>query len=300
MTGTLTIGSHTVEFSHQDKIFFPGAGLTKGDLIDYYARVADSMLPHLKDRPVTMHRFPDGIGGEGFYQQQISDYFPAWIERVTVAKEDGEVTHVVCNNAATLIYLANQACITPHIWLSRTDRLNEPDRMIIDLDPYGSASDDVRQAALEVRAFLSDLDLTSFVMTSGSEGYHIVIPLERGETFDAVRDFAQVVADQLVERQPDRFTTEQRKHKRGNRVFLDILRNSYAHTGVAPYAVRAKPGAPVATPLEWEEMKQNDMHPQKYTLENIFRRLGHKPDPWQDILRSQQTLTAARKRLADV
>jgi bifunctional non-homologous end joining protein LigD len=300
MSQTLTLGQYTVELSNQDKVFFPDTGLTKGDLTAYYQRIADTMLPHLKDRPVTMHRFPDGIDGDDFYQQQISDYFPEWIERVTVEKEGGNVTHVVCNNAATLVYLANQACITPHIWLSRTDKLYYPDRMILDLDPSGDAIERVRQAALGVNAFLIELGLTTFVMTSGSEGYHLVVPLDRSEEFDAVRDFVQAVAQKLVERAPDQFTTEQRKDKRGNRVFLDTVRNSYAHTGVAPYAIRAKPGAPVATPLEWDEVDQGDMHPQKYTLTNIFRRLGQKADPWRDIKRHTQSLSPARKRLVDM
>lgn len=299
MTGTTTLGSYTIELSNQDKIFFPDAGLTKGDLIDYYRRIADIMLPHLQNRPITMHRFPDGIDGDDFYQQQISDYFPEWIERVTVEKEGGTVTHVVCNNAATLVYLANQACITPHIWLSRTDKLYYPDRMIIDLDPSGDAIERVRLAALAVNAFLTELGLTTFVMTSGSEGYHIIVPLDRSEEFDTVRAFAQAVAEKLVERAPEQFTTEQRKNKRGNRVFLDTVRNSYGHTGVAPYAIRAKSGAPVATPLAWDEVEQNDMHPQKYTLANIFRRLGQKADPWRDMLRHAQSLSPARKRLAD-
>lgn len=299
MNQTLTFGPYTFEVSNQDKVFFSDAGLTKGDLIDYYQRIAPTMLPHLKNRAITMHRFPDGIDGNDFYQQQISDYFPDWIDRVSVEKEDGVVTHVVCNNAATLVYLANQACITPHIWLSKTDKLHYPDRMVIDLDPSGDSTDTVREAALIIRDFLIDLKLTSFVMTSGSEGFHINVPLDRSDRFDAVRAFAQNLAGKLAEEAPKQFTTEQRKNKRQDRIFLDTLRNSYAHTSVAPYAVRAKPGAPVATPLEWEEVEHSDVDPQKYNLTNIFRRLGQKEDPWQDMMRHAQSLETAHQLLSD-
>lgn len=301
MTGTLSFGPYTVELSNTGKLFFPDAGVTKGDVIDYYRRIADTMLPHIAERPITMHRFPDGLTGEDFYQQQISEYFPGWIARVTVEKsEGGQVTHVVCNNAATLVYLANQACLTPHIWLSRTNKLDHPDRLVIDLDPSGTARNTIRAAALRVGEALDDLGLTSFVMTSGSAGYHVVLPLDRSLAFDAVRDVAQAFAAALAAREPDRFTTEHRKDKRGDRVFLDTVRNSYGHTSVAPYAIRARPGAPVATPLEWDELTREDIQPRHYTIANIFRRLGQKPDPWRDIARHAQSLTGVRERLADL
>ncbi len=301
MTDTLTFGPHTVELSNLDKLFFPDAGLTKGDVIDYYFRIADTVLPHIAARPITMHRFPDGIAGEDFYQQQISDYFPGWISRATVEKSDGsQITHVVCDNAATLVYLANQACLTPHVWLSRTDKLHHPDRLVIDLDPSGAAQDTIRAAALRVGEALDDLGLTSFVMTSGSAGYHIVLPLDRSLEFDAVRDVAQAFAAALAAREPDRFTTEHRKDRRGDRVFLDTVRNSYGQTSVAPYAIRARASAPVATPLEWDELAREDIRPQHYTVENIFRRLGQKPDPWQNIAQHAQSLDAMRERLDDL
>lgn len=299
MTQALTFGPHNVELSNTGKLFFPHDGLTKGDLIDYYYRIAETMLLHVKERPLTLHRFPDGIEGDDFYQQQLSDYFPDWISRATVEKKNGEpITHVVCNTTGALVYLANQACITPHIWLSRTDKLDYPDRLLIDLDPPDD--DDpgaVRSAALHIRDVFDALELTSFVMTSGSRGYHIVVPLDRSQAFDTVRSIARAIADTLAERAPDRFTTEQRKKKRGDRVFLDTLRNSYAHTSVAPYSVRARPGAPVATPLEWAELAREPIHPRHYTIQNIFRRLGQRDDPWRAIGRHGQSLDGVRERL---
>lgn len=298
MIKTLTFDSHSVELSNIDKLYFPHDGFTKGDLIDYYYRIADTMLTHVRDRPITMHRFPDGIEGDDFYQQEASDYFPDWITRASVEKSNGkQITHVVCNDAGTLVYLANQACITPHVWLSRTDRVHHPDRMVIDLDPSGDARHTVRHAALRLRDVFEDLELTSFVMTSGSKGYHIVVPLDRSQDFDTVRSVVRAIADALAEREPERFTTEQRKNKRGDRIFLDTVRNSYAHTTVAPYAVRAKPGAPVATPLDWDELASEKIEPQHYTIANIFRRLGQRSDPWQNIARHGQSLDGVRERL---
>jgi bifunctional non-homologous end joining protein LigD len=278
----MKVGSHTIETSNEDKIFFPESGIIKGDLIHYYKDIAPIMLPHVQDRPITMHRFPDGIEGEGFYQKEIPDYFPQWMDRVRIKKkEGGENEQVVCNNAAALVYLANQACITPHVWLSRTDKLNYPDKLVFDLDPPGDEFEPVRKAAYTLKDMLKERRLTPFVMTTGSRGVHVVAPLDRSQDFDTVRTFAENLADVLAQDDPQYVTTEQRKPKRGSRVFLDMLRNSYAQTSVAPYAVRAKPGAPVATPLEWEELA--DTTSQSYTIKTIFRKMGQKRDPWKSL-----------------
>ena len=295
---SIVVDSRTIELSNLDKVLFPDAGLTKGDLVHYYRRISNTMLPYLRNRPLNMHRFPDGIQGEGFFQQHASDYFPPWIERVRVSrKEDGTVEHVVCQDAATLVYLANQACITPHVWLSRIDALDRPDRLVFDLDPPTSDFEPVRAAARHLRSFLEELELPAFVMTTGSRGLHVLIPLDRSEGFDAVRSFARDLATALARRHPQQLTVEQRKAQRNDRVFLDYLRNSYGQTAVAPYSVRARPGAPVATPLEWHELAHRSLGPQSYTLRNIFRRLGQKADPWRDLSDCSISLTAARKRL---
>ncbi len=297
---SISLGSHTVELSNPDKLLFPNDGITKSDLITYYRDVADAMLPHLRDRPLMMHRYPDGIDADGFYQKQIGEYFPDWIDRIEVSKEDGTKTHVVCNNAATLVYLANQGCISPHVWLSRVDRLNCPDQLIFDLDPPGNDFEPVRFAAQRLNELLGELELPSYLKTTGSRGLHVVIPLDRSADFDAVRTFARELASLLADREPKRLTVEQRKDKRQGRLYLDTGRNAYAQTAVAPYAVRPLANAPVATPLDWTELSDKQVDARTYTMKNILRRLGQKRDPWQDIRRHAISLDTARERLQDL
>ena len=291
-------GPYSFEASNEEKVFFPDAGLTKGDLIDYYAKIAETMLPYLKERPLAMQRLPDGIDGKAFFQKEVPDYFPDWIEREQVKKEDGEVSHVIANNAATLAYLADQGCITPHVWLSRRDQLHYPDRLILDLDPSGDDFAPVREAAQQARELFDTLKLPVYVMTTGSRGLHLLVPLDRSETFDQVRDVAQRLAKALAERHPDTLTTAARKKDRGNRVYLDVARNAYGQHGVAPYAVRPRPGAPVATPLSWDEVGRASLAPDKYTLKTIFRRLGQKGDPWQGLQKHAVDLESAQQALA--
>ncbi|MBP1929792.1 bifunctional non-homologous end joining protein LigD [Methanolinea mesophila] len=276
---TRTFGPNTVNTSHEEKVFFPG-GITKGDLIDYYVKIGEAILPHLRDRPISMQRFPDGIGKEGFYQKEVPDYFPDWIPRAEVSLKDGTTQpQVVVGNIATLAFLADQGCITPHTWLSRTDRLNRPDKMIFDLDPPGEDFEPVRTAAFAMKEVLDELRIRSFVMTTGSRGLHVVVPLDQGMEFDPVREIAKEIAMVAVMRHPSRLTMEIRKEKRKGRLFLDTLRNAYAQTSVPPYAVRARPGAPVAAPLDWDELNDPDITSGSYTIRNIFIRLDRKKDP---------------------
>jgi bifunctional non-homologous end joining protein LigD len=293
-------GSRSFESSSEDKVFFPDAGTTKGDLIDYYERVSDVMLPHVRGRIVTMQRYPDGIGGKSFYQKDVPDYFPDWIETVEVKKEGGKLRELTIENAATLAYLANQGCIAIHVWPSRADEPNHPDRMIFDLDPSKDDFSLVRKAARAVREVLEEVGLSAWVMTSGSRGLHVVSPLDRGADFDEARDFAALVARLLAARDAKSFTVEQRKNKRRGRVFIDYLRNAYAQHGIAPYSVRAKPGAPVATPLDWEEVGDSKLRAQRYTIENLFRRLSRKEDPWRDIARHGASVKKARRSLDEL
>ncbi len=238
-TKTVTVGGRRIELSNLDKVMFPAADLTKGDLVDYYRRIADDALRHFRDRPLSMQRFPDGIAGEGFFQKDIPDSFPDWIDRVELAKADGTVTYVVANEPATLVYLANQGCITPHLGLSRCDEPDRPDQLILDLDPSDGDFAKVQKAARLLRRLFDDLDLPSFVKTTGSRGLHVLVPLDRSADFDTARDFARAVAEHLAVRHDRLVTVEQRKDKRGDRVFLDYLRNAYGQTAVAPYGVRA-------------------------------------------------------------
>lgn len=296
----IKIGPRDIEISNLEKVMFPDINFTKGDLINYYRDIAEVILPHMQDRPISMERYPDGIEEEGFYAKQVPEYFPDWIDRVSVkVLESGETQpQVVCNQQATLIYLADQACITPHLWLSRRDHLHHPDKLIFDLDPPSEEFELVRQAAGAIRQVLNEIDLPSFVMTTGSKGLHVVIPLDRSGDFDTVRAFAKDLATQIADRQPDSFTTETRKNQRKGRLFLDYLRNAYAQTSVSPYALRARPGAPVATPLDWDELNDPDLHSQSYTVKNIFRRLGQKDDPWEDIWRHAHSIEGLREKLS--
>jgi bifunctional non-homologous end joining protein LigD len=294
----IEVDGHEIELTNAAKVLFPQAGLTKGELIGYYRRVAPTMLPHIAGRPLSFERYPDGIETNGFMQKNASDYFPSWIRRARLAKEDGEVEHVVADDAATLVYLANQACVTLHVGLARVDRIHHPDRLVIDLDPSDEDFDKVKRAARAARRLLEATGLVPFVQITGSRGLHVWVPLEPQATFDQVRGFAGDLADRLVAHSPEELTTEQRKAKRGTRVFVDVARNAYGQTAVAPYSVRPRPEAPVATPLAWAELDDPGLGPGRYTITNLFRRLGQKPDPWAEFGRHARPLAAARERLA--
>ncbi len=280
---TITVDGREIALSNLDKVFFPDDGITKGDLVDHYRQIAGIALPHWRERALTMHRFPDGIGEDGFFQKDIPGHFPDWIARANLPKEGGTVTHILANEAATLVYIANQGCITPHLALARADAPDRPDRLIFDLDPSDDDFGKVQEAAERLRARLEALDLPVFVQTTGSRGLHLVVPLDGSAPFDPVRAAARRLAEAVAEDAPALATVAQRKASRGDRVFLDWLRNAYGQTAVAPYAVRARPGAPVATPLTWKEALSGDMTPRKYTVANIFRRLGQTEDPWAGI-----------------
>lgn len=290
---TLKVGGREVEITHPDKILFPKSKITKGDLVEYYRAIAPLMVPMMKDRPVSMLRYPNGITGEGFFQKNVAEYFPSWIKTKSIARKEQEsIDMLLCNDAATLVYLANQACITPHIWLSRSDKLRYPDRLIFDLDPPSEKEfAKVMEGAKRLREVLEkDLGLKAFVMTTGSKGLHVVVPLKRDADFDEVRAFARKIGELLAKEEPDKYTIEQRLNKRKNRIFIDYLRNAYAQTGVAPYAVRAIEGAPVAMPVDWSELKAG-LHAQKYTIKNSKDRL--KKDPWAKMNASAKSLKRA-------
>jgi len=296
--------SDRVQITHPDKVLFPDDGITKADLADYYQTVAPVMLPLVGGRPVTMQRFPNGIGKGGFLQKQVAASVPEWIERVTApnrrtrqATTRDEVTYLVCRTPDDLAYLANQACITPHVWLSRTPDIHHPDQLVFDLDPASTDPRVLRLAAAALRGLLEELGLASFLKSSGSRGLHVVVALVPAAETDAVKAFSIAVAEVLAARHPDDLTTEGRIADRGGRLFLDIGRNGYAQTMAAPYAVRALPGAPVSVPLDWSELDEFD--PRRHTLRTIADRLAQ-PDPWAGLDRAACTLDQARTRLAEL
>ncbi len=293
-----TLHVRGVALSKPDKVLFPADGITKLDLATYYDDVAEVMLPHLRGRPVNMQRFPDGIDAGAFYEKKVPSHFPDWVPITQVDTADGPQRQVVANDARTLVYLAQQACITPHTWLSREDDLGRPDQLIFDLDPSDDDPDTlakVRRATRLVGGLLDDLGLKTYLKTTGSRGYHVLVPLRRDLGFDDVRAFARRVAERVVETEPGLLTVEHRKAKRGDRVFVDVLRNGYGQTAVPPYAVRPRPGAPVATPLEWSALSR--VAPDGHDIASVRRRLRRRACPWADVRRHAQGLARARKRL---
>lgn len=289
----------TVELDNSDKIFFPDAELSKGDLADYYRRIAPVMLPHTTDRPVTLNRFPDGIDGVNFIQKSAQDHYPDWLDCVTVDKEDGELVQPLVNSADALVYLVGQGAIAFHVTPTRHDQPEHPDRLIFDLDPPQGADDfaPVIAAARSVRDALEAVDLTSFVMTTGSSGLHVTVPLDRSADFDTVLEFAQTLAKRVAEGHPGELTTAHSKDKRKGRLYLDTRRNAVNQTAIAPYSVRPKPGAPIATPLDWDELSDSDIGPQRFHMGNIFRRLSQRDCPWSRIAQHGQSMTRAADRL---
>ncbi len=288
-----------VEVTHPERVVFPDSGITKRELVDYYGEVAETMLPHLKGRALTVQRFPRGIGEQGWVQQDFADSLPEWMGRVEVATEGGgTVVHPVAERPEALRWLANQNCITLHVWQSRRQRLDNPDRLVFDLDPSDGDFAVVRATARAVAGVLDDLGLACYVQTTGSRGLHVVTPLRPDTDFDAAREFARGVAEVVAADDAAHRTVEARKNKRGDRVYLDIMRNAYAQTAVAPYSVRARRGAPVATPLEWDELDTRGLRADGFTIRDVPKRLAGQPDPWAGMYRRARSLTGPARRLA--
>jgi bifunctional non-homologous end joining protein LigD len=293
---TIRAGRRRVRISSATKLLFPADGITKRDLAEYYAGIADVMVPHVRDRPLNLWRWNAGIEHDRIVQQEIPRGAPEWVRRVEVPRrKGGTVVHAVGGEAATLVWLANQNCITPHVWSSRADRPGRPDRIVFDLDPPDEDANAhfpvIRAGALLLGGLLRELGLEPFAMTSGSRGLHVVAPLQRRNDADVVRARAGEIAEALVARHPDAgLTTFWRKEKRGGRVLLDTARNTYGQTTVAPYAVRALPGAPVATPLAWEEVDDPELHPRRWTLRTVRERIAERGDPWAGIGRAARPL----------
>lgn len=281
-----------VKLSHPDKVLFPDAGLTKADLAAYYAAVADAMLVHTRDRPMNLWRWNAGIDGQRVVQQDIPKGAPDWVERVeTPRRQGGTNTHMIAQDADTLRWLSNQNCITPHVWTARRDNLDKPDRLVFDLDPEeGSDFAIVREAALAVGERLREEGLVPFAMVSGSKGIHVVAPLKRTRKSNWVRERAGEIGAEIAEAHPS-LTTEWRKNKREGRILVDTARNTYGQTVVAPYAVRALPGAPVAAPLTWDEVEDASLTSQRWTMLTMPERLASKGDPWADIASHAATLS---------
>jgi bifunctional non-homologous end joining protein LigD len=276
---------------------FPDDGITKGDLAAYYEAIAPVMVPHIRNRPVTMERFHKGIGEKGFMQKNLEKGFPEWLQRVEAPKKDGVVHYPIVTDERSLVWLANQNCITPHVWVSRAPNLGKPDICIFDLDPSGDDPVALRDAALQLRDFLDELGLKSWVKTSGSKGFHIAVPLDGKADFGTVARFAHTVGTLMVRRFPEQLTQEFYKADRKGRIFMDTGRNEYSATFAAAYAVRPKPGAPVSAPCTWDEVEGGKVGPQTLTLRKLGARVKKVGDLWADLLATKQSLRGPIKLL---
>jgi bifunctional non-homologous end joining protein LigD len=293
MGDEFVIGRRSVRVSNPDKVLFPQANVTKRDLARHYEAVAPAMIPYVKERPLALQAFPNGIEQHGFFMKAVPDYFPAWVDRVTVAKKGGTVTHALANDAATVVYLAGQNVITPHTWLSRADAPREPDRLIIDFDPSpGGRFADVRAAAREAGRRLEDAGLATYAMVTGSRGVHVLAPLKRGPSFTDVHSFARALAEAMVADNPRKLTLEWKKADRGSKIYVDVNRIAYAQHAVAPYGVRARPKAPAAMPIHWDELDDARLRPDRWTVKNAAARLEEAGDPWKGMMRRARKLPA--------
>jgi bifunctional non-homologous end joining protein LigD len=285
--------------THPEKVLFPEDGITKGEIASYYETIAPLMLPHIRSRPLTMERYPAGIGSKGFWQKDVSKGFPEWLERVEVPKKDGTVHHPLVTDLRSLLWMANQNTITPHVWVSRAPRLLVPDVCVFDLDPADDRAPDVlRSAALALRDLLAELGLRSWVKTTGSKGFHIVLSLRGTSTTDEVAQFAHDAGTVLVSRDPDHLTQEFSKADRGGRILVDTGRNGYSATFAAVYAVRARHGAPVSAPVTWEEVEKGTVGPRSVSVRTIAARIAEVGNPWAELPARKQSLKPAARKLA--
>jgi bifunctional non-homologous end joining protein LigD len=280
-----------VVITHPEKVMFPDDGITKGDLAGYYRMVAPLMLPHVIGRPITMERFHRGIGDTGFFQKNVAKP-PPFIETVAVPKKEGMVNYPIVSDERGLLWMANQNSVTPHVWTARAPTLMYPDVCLFDLDPLDDDQPRLRNAALSVRALLSELGCESWIKTSGSKGFHIAFALDGKSDYGKVARFGHSVGRELVERDPKNFTQEFYKADRGGRILIDTGRNEFGATYAAPYAVRPRPSAPVSAPCTWDEIETGDVKPGSLTLRSIPPRLDRVGDLWGKMLTSSCALPA--------
>lgn len=295
----IAVGRRRIEITHPGKRLFREPDLTKLDLARYYDRVAEAMLPHVRGRPLALQVFPRGIDQRGYFMKSVPGHFPDWIARVEVSKRGGTLTQATAENAATVVYLASQNVITPHVWLSRADRPRQPDRLIMDFDPNpGVGFAAVRAAARAAGERLRDAGLVPYAMVTGSRGVHVVCPIRRGHDFSAAHSYARSVAEAMVADDPRRLTLEWHRDERGERIFVDVNRIAYAQHGVAPYGVRPRPRAPVAMPIQWEELSDRNLKPDRWTIRTATDRLASEGDAWKGMGRHARALPPARRARA--
>ncbi len=290
---TTEIDGHSLKFTNLDKVYYPEEGYTKRDLLNYYDSVASLLLPYLKDRPLSLKRYPNGIHEQFFFQKNTPAGYPSWLRTETI----GDIRYLLADNRASLLYLTNLGCIDQNPWMSRVGSLANPDYILIDLDPQQCPYDKIVEAALLVKAKLDAIGLAGYPKTTGGDGMHIYIPIEPDYTYEQARTFAEVIARMLAKDRPDLFTTPRAVEKREkNRVYFDYLQIGESKTISAPYVARAYPGAPVSTPLAWDEVKPG-LHPSQFNIGNAPERFAHMGDLFEGVLTKPQGIEKAFAKL---
>lgn len=287
-----------VELSNLSKVFWPGEGYTKGDLLSYYGQVADFILPYLRERPCHLNRYPDGIEGKSFYQKQVPDHFPDWIATEVIGSRHGDkaIRYAICNDRETLLYLVNTGSIELHPWLSRRATPDNPDFALLDLDPKQAPFSDVVRIARTIGKILRGIGLRPYLKTSGKTGLHVVVPLVEGYTYDHSRGFCEGIARVVVKEHKDIATIERTVGSRGRKVYVDFLQNRRGQTIVPPYCVRPVPGATVSAPLDWDEL-DSDLAMSRFTIRTMLPRLAARGDLYRPVLTDKQDLLPAIDRL---
>lgn len=289
-----------IKITNKNKLFFKNPNITKGDIVNYYKKISKYLVAYLYNRPVNLMRAPNGILGESFFQQNMPVYFPSWIPYFDVKRiRGGYARHVLCNNADTLVYLANEGVVTLHIWNSRIDNLHKPNRIVFDLDPSVIAKNGfelVRHVAYLMKNLLEKIGFTVYVMTTGSKGVHLVLPLKPDSDFKKVKTFARSIVGIMEKKYPDKVTSNFLKSNRTGKVFIDYLRNNYGQTAVAPYSIRLKAGAPIACPIFWKDLEKKNFGPQTINTRNVFQYLK-KGDPWKGMYDRTRSVSYYAKKL---
>jgi bifunctional non-homologous end joining protein LigD len=299
---TLQVDGHTIKFTNLKKVYYPDEGYTKGDVLNYYADVADLILPHLKDRPLSLKRYPNGIKEEFFFQKNTPETFPPWLRTELIDSEHNQkpIRYVFAEDHASLLYLVNLGCIDHNPWMSRSPHLDNPDFILIDLDPQDCPFELIVDAALMVKRTLDRIGLVGYPKTTGGDGMHVYIPVEPIYSYDETRTFAELLARIAIGEKPEMFTTPRSVQKRQrNRVYFDYLQNGKSKTIAAPYVLRAYPGAPVATPLEWSEVRRG-LHPSQFTIANVRERFAEKGDLFAGVLDEPQTIDRALEKVSEL
>jgi len=275
-------GELTVACTNVDRVVFPADGITKGDVLAYYRDVADLMVPELHGRPLSVVRYTKGIDQGGFFQKHYQKHFPAWIDHVSAGSKT-LVDYPIVDNAAGVVYMANQGSIEFHIWTSRKDALDRPDMLVFDLDPPDGRFDLVRRTAVLLRQLFDQIGLPAFVKLTGSKGMHVIAPLDDTATFEEVERLGTRIGALLCRRHPDMLTMEFYKKDRKGRLFVDMMRNAIGATLVAPYSLRGQPGAPVSAPIAWSDVEDAALAADGVRLRDLRARLDRRGDPWRDL-----------------